>query len=145
MLKKYKFAATPLYGSSCIDDIEKIFLDDLTQSIRHVWEEKRWLVLASNDRLFCSRTSNTICISSIHRKLLLAQRETPYSQLQHLSFLGIKPFPGAIISLFDTKDANIESANWSGSSGSWFRMHERRENAAKLFPSLSKKEFSLTD
>lgn len=102
MLKKYKFAAIPLYGSFYIDDIEKIFLDDLTQSIRHVWEEKRWLVLASNDRLFCSRTSKTICISSIHRKLLLAQRETPYSQLQHLSFLGIKPFPGAIISIRKT-------------------------------------------
>lgn len=41
MLKKYKFVATPLYGSFYIDDIEKIFLDDLTQSTRHVWEEKR--------------------------------------------------------------------------------------------------------
>lgn len=41
MLKKYKFAAISLYGSFYIDDIEKIFLDDLTQSIRHVWEEKR--------------------------------------------------------------------------------------------------------
>lgn len=61
-----------------------------------------------------------VCSVHVHPRLFAfppftvnyySRRETPYSQLQHLSFLGIKPFPGAIISLFDTKDANIESAN----------------------------------
>lgn len=109
MLKKYKFAATSLYGSSCIDDIEKIFLDDLTQ-----------LDMYGRRRDDSSSHQTIVCSVHVHPRLFAfppftvnyySRRETPYSQLQHLSFLGIKPFPGAIISLFDTKDANIESAN----------------------------------
>lgn len=91
MLKKYKFAATPLYGSSCIDDIEKIFLDDLTQ-----------LDMYGRRRDDSSSHQTIVCSVHVHPTLFAFPPFTVnyYSRRERLHILNYNTCLSLVLNLF---------------------------------------------